>query len=71
MKMDAEQRERLNHLEEMDIETLAEMVVELEAKGFWRCKCGVEAMPLTDKTICRCADLYDQEWNFIAGARSK
>jgi hypothetical protein len=70
MKMDADQRARCNELEELDVETLAALVVELEAKGFWRCKCGVEAMPLTDNTICRCADLYDQEWHFIPGARS-
>ena len=33
--------------------------------GYWRCICGVIAMPLTDDTDCDCGDIYSQEWNFV------
>lgn len=28
----------------------------------FRCICGVEAMPLTDDTKCKCEDIYLQDW---------
>ncbi len=30
---------------------------------YWQCKCGEKAMPLTDETVCKCGDVYDEEWS--------
>lgn len=36
--------------------------------AFWRCVCGVTAMPLTDETTCNCTDIYDQQWTRVEGS---
>jgi hypothetical protein len=33
--------------------------------GYFRCRCGAVAMPLTDDTQCDCGDIYEQEWYFF------
>lgn len=35
-------------------------------KPHWKCRCGVVAMPLTDDTTCKCADVYEQEWSYVS-----
>lgn len=40
---------------------------ELSYRGLphFRCVCGTVAMPLTDDTVCKCADIYAQEWTRV------
>lgn len=49
-----------------DLAALEKQAIEVEfPKPYFICRCGVKAFPLTDDTVCKCSDIYAQEWTRV------